>query len=354
MELKRYFILFGRWFWLLVLGLVLGAASGILYSRNQTPVYQSNAKILVMRAPDTSASGLAYMGEQQLATAFDGLITTQPVFDAASSQLGFKVKSSQISVQQDTNSPIIIVTAEDSDPEQCANIANAIVDASIKRYVDLQVGQYTAIENDVRTQLSLLQSRMTNLQSQITSTSESIINRQTDQILAQMNPLQDEVSQLQKDIAGLTPVTTATTPDQKSQLGEMQARLDQIHPLLNNYQIAYSNLVVLNKPLGTGSADENNLILLQNQLASYDQSYVDLTGKLELLSQNYVKGISNVTRIQDASVPNRPVRPQILVNTLLTSAVGLILVIIAIFMMENLGISIPSRKQKPLESAQEK
>jgi capsular polysaccharide biosynthesis protein len=343
MELKQYFILFGRWFWLLFLALFLGAASGILISRNQTPVYQATAKILVMRAPDTSASGLAYMGEQQLATTFDALITTQPIFDTVSGQLGYKVTSDHITVQQDTNSAIINVTAEDSDPERTAKIANSVVDAAIKRYVDLQVGQYTDIENDVRTQLNLLQSRMDDLQSQIDSTSETIINSQEDQILAQMNPLQDEVSQLQKDIAELTP---ATTLDQKTQLAEKQARLDQIRPLLSSYQTAFSNLIVLNKPLGTGSADENSLILLQNQWSTYSQDYVDLTSKLEELSQHYVKGISNVTRIQAASIPTRPVRPQILVNTLLTSAVGLALAIIAIFLMENLGINLGSRRKK--------
>jgi tyrosine-protein kinase len=352
MELKQFIVLLGRWFWLLLLGLVLGAASGILISRIQTPVYQATAKILVMRVPDSSASGLAYMGEQELAVTFSELITTQPVFDAVSSRLGFKVDPTNIKVQQGANSPIIKVTVEDNDPQRSATIANTVVEASTKRYVDLQVGQYISLEKDIQAQLTLLQSRMASLQSLITTISETIINDQTEQIQSQMTPLQDEVSQLQQDIANLTP---ATTTEQKSQLAEKQARLGQIQPLLAAYQSAYSNLVVLNKPMGIGSADENNLILLQNQLVVYQQNYVDLTNKLELLQQTYVKGISNVTKIQDASVPVRPVRPQVLTNTLLTSAVGLILAIVAVFMMENLDIALrlPNKKQKRLTSTQE-
>jgi tyrosine-protein kinase len=352
MEFRAYFVLLKRWYWLLLLGLFLGAASGIVISKVQTPVYQATAKVLVMRVPDTSASGLAYLGEQELAATFSELITTQPVFDTVSNQLGFKVDPSNIKIQQNLNSQIRNVIVEDSDPQRSAKIANAMVDTAIKRYVDLQVGQYTALENDVQTQIKFILDRMNSLQSQITTTSQTIINNQMDQIQSQMAPLQDEVSLLQQDIANLTPPTTA---DQKSLLAEKQTRLEQIQPLLAQYQTAYSNLVVLNKPMGTGSVDEENLILLQNQLTSYQQSYVDLTSKLELLSQSYVKGISNVTRIQDASVPARPIRPQVLINTLLTTIVGLLLAIVAVFLMESLGITMrtPNRKQKQLDSARE-
>jgi succinoglycan biosynthesis transport protein ExoP len=352
MELKQYVDIVKRWFWVLLLGLFLGASSGILISRIQTPVYQSTAELLVMRVPDTSASGLAYLGEQQLADTFSQLITTQPVFDTVSNQLGFKVDSTTVRVQKDINSDIIKVIAEDSDPQRSAAIANAVVAESIKRYVDLQVGQYTSVQNDVQTQIKFILGRMASLQSQITTTSETIINNQMDQIQSQLTPLQDEASQLQQDIAKLNP---PTTPDEKSLLAQKQARLDQIQPLITQYQKSYSDLVVLNQPIGTGSADENNLILLKNQLVSYQSIYVDLNNKLELLNQNYVKGISNVTRIQDASVPVRPIRPNVLINTLLTTVVGLLLAILAIFLLENLGVTmrVPVRARKQPESFHE-
>jgi capsular polysaccharide biosynthesis protein len=346
MEFKQYLVLLKRWYWLLLLGLFLGAAAGILISKIQKPVYQSTAKILVMRVPDASGSGLAFLGEQQLAKTFGDLLNTQPVFDTVSNKLGFKVSTKEVNVQQDVNSQIINVTAENSDPQRCAQIANTVVEVAIKRYVDLQVGQYTSLENDLVAQLKLIQTRMVSLQSQITSTSETIISNQLDQIKSQMTPLQDEASQLQQDIAKLNP---PTTPEDKSLLAQKQARLGQIQPLLDQYQTAYSNLVVLNKPMGNGSADENNLVLLQNQLASYQKIYVDLTRNLELLQQNYVNGISNVTGIQDASVPVHPVRPQIMVYTLLTSGIGLILAVVATFLMENLGISSRSPNKKPAQ-----
>jgi capsular polysaccharide biosynthesis protein len=278
-----------------------------------------------------------------LAKTFSDLLTTQPVFDTASNQLGYKVSSGSISLQQDSISQIIDIIAECSIPERCKATADTVVDVAIQRYVDLQVGQYTFLENDLVTQLKKIQDGMAGLQDQITTTSDTIINNQLDQIDSQMTPLQNEASQLQQDIAKMTP---ATTPEDKSLLASKQARLAQIQPLINQYLAAYSNLVVFHKPMGTGSADENNLILLQDQLASYQSNFVDLTRNLELLQQNYAKGLSNVTRIQDASVPTHPVRPQIFMNTLLTSVAGLVLAVVATFLIENLGINLKLAKKE--------
>jgi len=348
MEFKQYIALLGRWYWIILLGLVLGAASGILISRRQTPVYQATAKVLVMRVPDSSGSGLAYLGDQQLAATFSELINTQPVIDSGSSILGFEIDSNQITISQNTDSQILSVSAQDSDPQHCALIANTTVEMATKRYVDLQVSQYTALERDVQAQLILLENRMTSLQSQITTTSKTIITDQTDEILSKMTPLQDEVNQLQQDIAALTPAssTILTNADQRILLAQKQTRLDQILPLLTSYQTAYSNLAVFNTPIITGSVDENNLTLFKSQMTVYQQSYVDMIGKLELLQQSYVKGISNVTRIQDAYTPTRPIRPQILINTLLTTVVGLLLAIVVIFVLENLQITPRATKKK--------
>ncbi len=337
MELNQFLKLLKQWYWLLILGLVIGASSGILISLIMTPVYQATAKILVMRIPDGSSLGLAYLGDQQLAQTFNEIVTTQPVFDAASSKLGFKIDPLKILVQQNINSQIVRVIVENKDAQVSSKIANALADTAIIRYVDLQVGQYTFVEDDIKLQLNFMQARIFSLQSQILETSKIIIKDQKDQIQSQMTPIQNEVAQLEQDIAQINPATTA---QQKTLLAEKQTRLDQILPLLASYREAYSNLVVLNKPLDDGSVDGNNLLLLNKTLAVYQENFIELTAKLESLQQSHVQGVSNVTKIEDAPVPIKPVRPQMLIYTLLTTAVGFILAVIAIFLMQNLDISI--------------
>jgi uncharacterized protein involved in exopolysaccharide biosynthesis len=50
MELKRYMEMLRRWVWLLVAGLVFGAAAGFVVSRYQTPIYQATTRILATSA----------------------------------------------------------------------------------------------------------------------------------------------------------------------------------------------------------------------------------------------------------------------------------------------------------------
>jgi len=336
MELKQFVVLLLRWFWLLLLGLCLGAVIGILIGRAQEPGYQAEAKVLVMRVPDQVSMGFAYLGDQQLSQTFSELIKTQPVLDTVSKLLEFNVDPTKVQIQKNPNSQIINVIVEDIDPQLSVRIANTLVLVAINRYVSLQVGQYTSIEKDIRNQLNMIQNEMTSTQSQIKEISESILKSQKQQILSQMTPLQDEVSQLLQDIAKLTP---AITSEKLALIAEKQARLDQISPLLIAYQNAYSNLVVLNLPVEKGSVDETNLILLKKTLDDYQQNYVSLTSKLDLLLQSHSQGISNVTIIQDASNPSAPVRPRKIIYTLLSSAIGLILAVVAIFILDNFGIS---------------
>lgn len=355
MDLKQLIVMVKRWYWILILGIALGAAGGILYSRIQTPVYEATAKTLVMHAPDQSSSVLAYLSPDELATTFSQLILTQPVLDSVSNQLGVKVHKTQIQIQFVTNSQIIKVIVDDKDPQMSAKIANALVSTAIKQYVDLQIGLYVSSEKDVQTQLETIQGEIANLQTQITQASDKILSDQAAQIQSQMSPLQDQVSQLQQNIAKLTPATTdqqkAMTDQQKVSIAQMQAQINQIQPLLTAYQQAYTDLVVMKKPISTGSVDEENLALLEKNLEQYQQNVVNLASKLDTLQQAQTEGISNVIKIEDAATPTTYISPQVLMDTLLTTAVGFSLAVVAIFILENLGIRLefPLRIMKRLK-----
>jgi succinoglycan biosynthesis transport protein ExoP len=333
MEIRQFYILLKHWYWLLILGLVVGAGSGILISRIQSPVYEASTKILIMRAPQQSDSSMAYLSDLQLTQTFGQLLTIQPVLDVVSSKLAFKVYPTQIQVQPILDTQIVKVIVEDHNPQRVALIANALVEATIQRFDGLQAGQNTSSEADFQAQIDAVESQMTSLQSQISQTSESIISSQMEQIQSQMAPLQTEASSLLQEIALISPPSTM---EQNSAIAEKQARLSQIQPLLTAYQQAYSNLVVLKKPMDLGSADENKLTLLQKKLVLYQQNYIDLTSKLLSAQQAQSQNISNVMQIETAYVPVTPVRPLILINTLLAGAVGMALAVIGIFLIENL------------------
>lgn len=334
MELKQYYALLRRWVWLLVLGLVLGAGGGIIGSLIQTPVYQATATVLVMFPPrQGNASDVTYMNDYQLTQTYVQLITTRPVLDATSEQLGFLVDSDQIRVQKDQDTQIIQVAVEDTNPQRSALIANTLVEVLIEQSEKLQTGRYTSIEENLQAQLVQVERQITSLQTEFTQLSVQTIKTQLQQIETQIAPLQDEVTTLQQEIAKLKP---AYQTEHKAEIAEKEARLAQLQPLLTLYQQIHANLIVLGKPMETGDEGTSRLTQLQTTLGLYQDIYINLLDNLETIRLARLQNTPNVVQIEPASVPISPIRPRPITNTLLAGAVGLMLAVGTVFLIEYL------------------
>jgi len=333
MELKQYIELLRRWAWLLILGLVLGASGGFFGSMYQAPVYQASTRILVMRAPQEKSSDMTYLSDQQLTQTYVQLVTTGPVLDAASEQVGYDIAPEWIKVQQLRDTQIIQITIENQNPRQAASIANTLVEVLIEQNEKLQAGRYTSTEESLQAQLDQINEQITNLQTQVTQLSEQSVKDQLVQVESQIAPLQEEVSTLEQDIAKLTP---AWNPERKAEIAAKQARINQIQPLLSLYQQIYSNLVVIGSPLET--VDNKNVYLtqLQTTLGLYQQIYINLLNSLESVRLARLQNTPNVVQIEPATAPEKPVRPRPVTNTLLAGAVGLMLAAGAAFLVEYL------------------
>jgi len=333
MELKQYFQILQRWAWLLILGLILGAAGGYWYGRTQEPVYQSSTRALVMRAPLEQSSDLTYYSDMQLVQTYVQLLTTQPVLDGASKRLGYDVSKSQIKVKQNQDTQIIELTVEDHDPRQAADIANVLVEVLIEQNNTLQAGRYITTEESIKAQIAQVESQINKIQSDVDQISTQSFQDQLAEVEAQIGPLQDEVSALQQEIAALTP---ARTQIQRTQIAEKEARITQIKPLLDLYQQIYSNLVVLGKPVDLGSETSSRLTQLQSTLELYQQLYINLLSSLETIRLARLQNTPNIVQIEFAVAPGGPVRPRPLTNTALAGMVGLMLAAGIVFLIEYL------------------
>jgi capsular exopolysaccharide synthesis family protein len=341
MELKQYLALLRRWAWLLVLGLVLGALGGFVGSLYQTPVYEASTRILVTRAPQDKVSDLTYLTDQQLTQTYVQLLTTQPVLDAVSQKLFYTIQPEQIHVKPITNTQIIQVTFEDNNPQHAALVANMLVKVLIDQNENLQTGRYAATEESLQAQIKQIQDQIDALQSQIDHVSTQAVQDQLSQVQNQINELQSEASGLEQDINALTaPATPSASPlplEDQARLADKQARLAQIKPILSLYQQIYTNLVVLGKPVTAGNTPEGTrLSQLQTTLGLYQQIYINLLNNLETVKLARLQNTPNVVQIEPATVPDTPVRPRPLVNTLLAGAVGLLLVAGIAFLIEYL------------------
>ncbi len=322
MEIKYYLSLLRRWAWLLVLGLVLGALGGYLGSIFQVPIYQASTRLLVLRASQQDKSADTYLSDQQLVQTYIQLMSTSPVLDGASSQLGYQVKSSQLTVTQIRDMQAIQVTVEDADPQHTADIANTLVNVLIEQNETIQTGRYLLTEQNIQTQIDQVKAQISDLNSEIENVSTETVIEQQKQVEAQIASMQAEAGQLQGEIQQLTP---AKTYDQQVLLAEKQARLDQVQTVLTLSQQIYTDLVVLGKPADAASDGTNRLAQLQTTMQLYQEIYINLLDNLETVRLARLQNTPNVVQIEAATTPTRPVRPIPLKTTALAAVVGLFL-----------------------------
>jgi capsular exopolysaccharide synthesis family protein len=328
-----------RWAWLLILGLLLAGAAGYQASRMQQPVYQASTRALVMRPPLEQSSDLTYYSDLQLVQTYIQLLTTQPVLDGASQRLGYEVRKSQIVVKQNQDTQIIDLTVEDHHPQRAADIANVLVEVLTEQNEALQTGRYASTEESIRAQIAQVESQISRIQLDVDQITTKSFEEQLKEVETQIKPLQDEVSTLQQEIAALEP---AWSQNRKTQIAEKQARIDQIQPLLELYQQIYSNLVVLGKPVESGSNTSSRLAQLQSTLDLYQNLYLNLLSSLETIRLARLQNTPNIVQIEPASVPKAPIRPRPLMNTALAAAVGLMLAAGIVFLIEYLDDSLKS------------
>jgi tyrosine-protein kinase len=321
-EFQRYLSIIRRWAWLLILGLVLGAAVGYGVSISQVPVYEAATRVLAVRTSQTTSSDQLYYTAQDLADTYVQLLTTKPVLDGASQKLGFQVDAGQLNLQTVGTTGVIRLAVEDTDPDRAAAIANAIVQSLIEQNQDLQAGQYADTEKSLQEQIAQTQDQIIALQSEVNQASTKTVQEQLSAVRAQIDPLQAEVAALQKEIAAAQPSTAVSN---RVKIAADQARLDEIQPVLSLYQQIYSNLLVLGQPSDQANSDSVRLAQLKSTLDLYQQVYGSLLTNLQSVRLARLQNTPTIVQIEAAVKPNFPVRPKPLSNALLAAMVGLMI-----------------------------
>jgi non-specific protein-tyrosine kinase len=335
-EIKQYLIMLRRWAWLLIVGLVAGVVSGYVYSIYQTPVYQSETKMLVMRAPQSQANSIDYIANQQLGQTFIQLLKTKPVLDLASQKLGYPVKVNQITAAQLNDTQVINLKVEDASAQRSAAIANTLVEVLIEQNDNLQSSRYATNEEGLNAQVKQIQEQINATQGQIDQITTQNVQEQITKAEAKISELQSQIATLDNDIyyASKRGKNPELVPP------EMTARMAQLKSMLELYQGIYSNLVVLGKPTEANSTDR--LAHLQKTLELYQQIYIQLLGSLEQVRLARLQNTPSVTQIEEASVPSKPIRPLPLQNTMMGGAIGLMLAFGIAFAIEYLDDTLRS------------
>jgi len=331
MELRQYYYIFLKWLWLLILGTVAGAVTAYGFALTQPLVYQATSKVMVSRAPDQTISDYSIYSDLQLAKSYVELIVTQPVIDATSEKMGFKVSKGQVSVRQIPDTLLLIITVKDGNPGSAMLVANSIIEVFSVYNEGLQNTRFVAAEESLQRQISQVETQITDLQTEIAQASAESLQEQQTRIEEQINSLESEVRSLRNQIEGLEDSTYKS---------ELQDQLDQLETRYSLYQKLYEEIVVL----GSSSSGNTSLrqMQLQTTLSLYQQIYANLLNNYESVRLSRLRSTSNVIQVEPATLPSSPIAPQPLRNAMLGAAVGLMLMAGVAFLIEYLDDTIKS------------
>lgn len=368
MEIRQYFFILKKWFWLLLLGGIVGGSVAYFVSSLQPTVYQTRTKFMIMSSPEERSSNYYYSyNETQLAKSYSQMLTTEQVLEPLSKKLGFKVHAGQINVRPVTDSSVIEISIRDSYPERAALIANSLIDVFVEYNNSLQNSRFAESEQSLQTQIAQVESQISSLQSEMTQISEETLATQQQEVEQRIADLEAQILPLKAEIRAilpsvtpppppepgvrivsgkvvqLTPVPTATYSPEKqafiaeqlSTLDEKQYRLEKLQSTLDLYQQVKLNLQIFGES-DLESSQNANLNQLQGTIALYQQIYSNLLNSYENIRLARLRSTPNIVQIETAYVPSSPIQPQPLRNAALGAAAGILIMGAIVVLIEYL------------------
>lgn len=338
MELKLIGQMLRRWSWLLVIGVLVGGGIGYAISIYQTPEYLASTKILVMKPLGENVSKVTDLNDKELAETYMQLLTTQPILDSVSQQVGVTVRESQIKATRVRDTGLLEVTVRDTDPQRAALTANILVEVLIDYNEALQKSRFSSSEQSLELQVSEIENELSQLESNLEQRSEQSLEadqqasqeKQTE-LEQQIFSLQGEIARLEQDIDDLTPkalpntLPPPLTLEQRNQLNEKRTQLAQKQFQLDLAQESYFRLVLPNftATLAEDPTDLQNLD--QANLDLYRQLYSTLLSNYEAVRLARLQNTPNVVQVEKALPPTVSIQAGPLRNVILGAVIGLLL-----------------------------
>lgn len=332
MDIKEIFTTIKHWLWLIILGCVIGGGVGYFLSSRQTPIYQAQARFVILPAAQTTYDYYSYLNNQQLISTYAQLLTTEDLLYQASNVLGFPVRKGQATASQVGDTKFVVLTVKDTDPFKAAVIANGLVEILIAQNEKLQSVQFEVAEKNLQDRVAQAEEQISILEKQITQLSGEVLQSQIENVQKQMADVQAQISNLNADIALIDPESESL--EDQEQLAAYQAKLAEIQPILNLYQDIYTQLVVLGRTPSSSEITPTDLERLKTTLNLYQQIYIASINNLESLKLAKAQSTPTVMQVETAVKPSVPISPKPTKTALLGAAVGLLVTAAIAFLIE--------------------
>jgi len=180
MELRQYFSVIKRWWWLLIVGIIIPMSISYYFLSKQPALYQAGVTLMVGTTLHSANPDPGLMRTSaNLAQAYTVLVKRRPITQAVIQRLGLKKSpgklAEQITAWINPEAQLLEIMVTDASPQAAALIANALADELIRQSPTSVEGSREQQEF-VRGQLADLEVKITSVQEEIREIEDSLAN----------------------------------------------------------------------------------------------------------------------------------------------------------------------------------
>ena len=267
-DFKKIFTTLQQWAWLLILGAALSAGSAYFYSRQQTPVYEATTNILVTRNSQQTVGDLSQsLNLSQLVETYVRMLSLDEFLNIVSQRLGYEVAVGIVKVSALTNTQVIQLKVQDTDPARAALIADTMVIVLGEQNETLQAGRYAEAEQSLDIQIKENETRIADVQAKLDEAKTSALIEQINE--AQAN-IDSTVNAIKVTTAELQRLDKISWVDARFLLRDKKSLLPQQQILLDQQVAKHSDLQSKLSSDPQAQTDPNYAALIQAQITEMD------------------------------------------------------------------------------------
>lgn len=234
MDLRNYFNLIRKWFWLVLLCSVIAGAATYFISRQQTPIYQSTATVFINQARSSTGSAdyTDIITSERVARTYAAMLQDWPTLDRAANALGYPggirdlqaVHGVAVTVAPVRDTQLVQVTVQSSDPTVAAQLANVLPEVFMDMNRTRQQARFADTRVELQSELAATEADLENTEQALNQLADTPENKNERDRLARLaaryqttySNLSNSLENLRLAEAQTTDNITLTTPAQPS------------------------------------------------------------------------------------------------------------------------------------------